>query len=50
MSKKKSKKKIGKVNPILYFFVYAALKHKYTKKYGIKFDRSVAKNIKARQS
>ena len=46
MSKKKSKKKIGKVNPILYFFVYAALKHKYTKKYGIKFDRSVAKNIK----
>lgn len=47
MSKKKSKKKkIGKVNPILYFFVYAALKRKYTKKYGIKFDRSVAKDIK----
>ena len=47
MSKKKSKKKkIGKVNPILYFFVYAALKRKYTKKYGIKFDRSVAKGIK----
>ena len=47
MSKKKSKKKkIGKVNPILYFFVYVALKRKYTKKYGIKFDRSVAKNIK----
>ena len=44
--KKKSKKKIGKVNPILYFFVYAALKRKYTKKYGITFDRSVAKNIK----
>ena len=44
--KKKSKKKIGKVNPILYFFVYVALKHKYTKKYGITFDRSVAKNIK----
>ena len=47
MSKKKSKKKkIGKVNPILYFFVYAALKRKYTKKYGIKFNRSVAKSIK----
>ena len=46
MSKKKSKKKIGKVNPIVYFFVYAALKRKYTKRYGIKFDRSVAKNIK----
>ena len=46
MSKKKSKKKIGKVNPIVYFFVYAALKRKYTKRYGIKFDRSVAKDIK----
>ena len=47
MSKKKSKKKkIGKVNPIVYFFVYIALKRKYTKKYGIKFDRSVAKDIK----
>ena len=44
--KKNSKKRIGKVNPILYFFVYAALKRKYTKKYGITFDRSVAKNIK----
>ena len=47
MSKKKSKKKkIGKVNPIVYFFVYMALKRKYTKRYGIKFDRSVAKDIK----
>lgn len=47
MSKKKSKKKkIGKVNPILYFFVYVVLKLKYTRKYGIKFDRSVAKGIK----
>ena len=47
MSNKKSKKKkIGKVNPILYFFVYAFLKRKYTKKYGITFDKSVAKTIK----
>ena len=44
--KKKSKKKIGKVNPLLYAFVYMALKRKYTKKYGIKFDKSVAKDIK----
>ena len=44
--KKKSKKKIGKVNPLLYAFVYMALKRKYTKKYGIKFDNSEAKHIK----
>ena len=44
--KKKSKKKIGKVNPLLYACVYMALKRKYTKKYGIKFDKSEAKHIK----
>ena len=44
--KKKSKVRIGKVNPILYFFVYAALKRKYTKKYGITFDKSIVKDIK----
>ena len=32
--KKKSKKRIGKVNPVLYAIVYAALKRKYTKKYN----------------
>ncbi len=44
--KKKSKKRIGKVNPILYAIVYAALKRKYTKKYGIKYDKSIVKDIK----
>ena len=47
MNKKKtSKKRIGKVNPILYAFVYAALKRKYTKKYGITFDRTAVKGLK----
>ena len=47
MSKKKSKKKkIGKVNPILYFIVRAFLKRSYTKKYGITYDKSVVKDIK----
>lgn len=44
--KKSKKKKIGKVNPILYFFVYLALKRKYTKKYGITFDKKAVKDIK----
>lgn len=47
MSKNKhSKKRIGKVNPLLYAMVYAALKHKYTKKYGITFDNDIVKEIK----
>ena len=47
MSKNKhSKKRIGKVNPLLYAIVYAALKHKYTKKYGITFDNDIVKEIK----
>ena len=48
MNKKKykKKKKIGKVNPILYSIIYAALKHRYTKKYGITFDNSIFKDIK----
>ena len=44
--KKKSKKKIGKVNPLLYGILYLALKRKYTKKYGIEFDKSIVKDIK----
>lgn len=44
--KKKSKKKIGKANPILYSAVYSVLKRKYTKKYGITFDKSIVKDIK----
>lgn len=44
MSKKKQK--IGKVNPILYAGVYAALKHSYTKKYNITFDKAAVRDIK----
>lgn len=44
--KKKSKKSIGKANPILYATVYALLKRKYTKKYNITFDKDIVKDIK----
>lgn len=44
--KKKSKKKIGKVNPFLYAIIYAFMKRKYTKKYGITFDKEIVKDIK----
>ncbi len=44
--KKKSTKRIGKVNPLLYAGVYAFMKLKYTKKYDITFDKSIVKNIK----
>ena len=47
MSKKnKSKKKIGRVNPILYAVIYAVLKIKYSLKYHISFDKEAVKNIK----
>ena len=45
-NKKKLKKRIGKVNPILYFFVYKILKRKYTKKYNLTLDKSIVKSIK----
>ena len=44
--KKKTKKRIGKANPILYAIVYAILKLKYTKKYRITYDKSIVKSIK----
>lgn len=43
--KKKSKKRIGKVNPILYAAVYAILKLKY-RKYRISYDKDIVKSIK----
>lgn len=47
MSKqKKSKKRIGKVNRLFYALVYAFFKGKYTRKYGITFDKAAAKSIK----
>lgn len=44
--KKKTKKRIGKVNPVLYALIYAVLKPLYTIKYNIKYDREAVKNIK----
>ncbi len=44
--KKKSKKRIGKVNPLLYTVIYAVIKRKYTKKYNISIDNEIAKDIK----
>ena len=44
--KKKSKKSIGKANPILYATVYALLKRKYTKKFNITYDKAIVKDIK----
>ena len=44
--KKKSKKRIGKVNGFLYAIVYAFLKRRYTKKYNISYDKSAVKDIK----
>ena len=47
MNKKKNKKKrIGKINPLLYAILYPILKWKFTKKYNIKFDNEIAKSIK----
>ena len=47
MSKnKKNNNRIGKINPILYAVLYAALKGKYTKKYGITYDNEIVKDIK----
>ena len=46
MKNKKSKKRIGKVNPILYAAIYAVMKPMYTKKYNITFDKRVVKDIK----
>lgn len=45
-NKKKKKKKIGRVNPILYAVLYAFFKVKFTKKYNITFENDIAKKIK----
>ena len=44
--KKKSKKSIGKVNPLIWSAVYAVLKPKYVKKYNVSFDNEIVKDIK----
>lgn len=43
---KKSKKSIGKVNPLIWSAAYAVMKPKYVKKYNISFDNEIVKNIK----
>jgi len=44
--KRKSHKKIGKANPLLYAAVHAVLHKKYTKKYNISYDNDIVKDIK----
>ena len=45
-NKKKKPKEIGKVNPILFKFLYAVLKPIYTRKYNITYDNEIVKDIK----
>ena len=42
---KKTKKSIGKANPIIFGAAYAILKPKYVKKYHVNFDNSIVKSI-----
>lgn len=44
--KKKTNKKLGKVNPLLYACIYPIFKRKYVKKYNITFDKDIVKDIK----
>ena len=44
--KKKSKKHIGKVNPIFYAAVHTVLDKIYKKKYSLEIDNDIAKDIK----
>ena len=47
MKKKKTpKKRIGKVNALLYAILYSIIKWKYTRKYRIKYDKEIVKSIK----
>ena len=43
---KKSKKSIGKANPIIFGAAYAIMKPKYVKKYHVSFDNDIVKSIK----
>ena len=44
--KKKANKKIGKINPLLYWAIYRFFKWKYVKKYRVTFDKKIVKEIK----
>lgn len=46
MKKKKSKKRIGKANAVLYAVLYAVLKRKYKKKHNLSVDKQIVKDIK----
>ena len=47
MSKKKrTKKRIGKANPLIYKVAHAFIGHKFIKKYHVSFDKSGAEKIK----
>ena len=43
---KKSKKKLGRANPLLYAIAYAVVKPIFTKKYNISYDNAIVKDIK----
>ena len=44
--KNKKKKRIGKVNPVLYAILYVVMKPMYKIKYNMKFDNDIVKKIK----
>ncbi|MBQ9070237.1 MAG: 1-acyl-sn-glycerol-3-phosphate acyltransferase [Clostridia bacterium] len=44
--KNKSKKHIGKPNPLIYAVAHAVIKRIYTKKYNISMDKDIVKDIK----
>ena len=45
-TKNKKPKKIGRTNPLFYAAAYAVVKPIFTKKYNIKYDKSIVKDIK----
>ena len=44
--KKKTPKKLGRANPIVYALAYAIVKPIFTKKYNISYDNAIVKKIK----
>ena len=46
MKSTKKSRRIGKVNPVLYGFLYSIVAPMFTKKYNIKYDKSIVKDIK----
>ncbi len=46
MKDKKKKKKIGKVNPLLYALLYVIFTIKYKRRFGVTFDKKIVKSIK----